>query len=85
MGIPELLGRYSACDCCCVVLERLPRDACDLHRAHGDPFRSDLCGSLEGCVDAANIFLLLAKVVAYATTGSKAVLASLADSAGTQH
>lgn len=31
---------------------------------------------------AVNIFLLAAKLVAYAATGSKAVLASLADSAG---
>ena len=36
----------------------------------------------EKCVIAVNIFLLLAKIVAYAVTGSKAVLASLADSAG---
>jgi hypothetical protein len=40
--------------------------------------------SLTFCrVLAVNIFLLLAKVVAYAATGSRAVLASLADSAGT--
>jgi len=33
-------------------------------------------------LSAVNIFLLLAKIIAYAATGSKAVLASLADSAG---
>ena len=37
------------------------------------------------CFTAVNIFLLLAKFVAYAATGSKAVLASLADSAGKPH
>lgn len=35
----------------------------------------------ENC-DAVNIALLVAKIVAFASTGSKAVLASLADSAG---